>query len=106
MENYLRSLLIIVFQFLSLAFVILAAIAPIVIGIRKLINEKSLEVSDLAIKIPFFFIYCAIFSSSFLIAIKDPQNILGALISGIGLSIVTLLFLGIILIMTKRTKRK
>lgn len=104
MESSIRTLIVNGLSFLSALFVFLAIFVPGVISIRRMVKERSLEASDTAIKFTFLFFFLAIISSSFLLAVKDPKNILGAILSGVGLTI-ALLFFGVITLLQIRRVR-
>lgn len=106
METSIRALVVNGLSFLSALFVLLAIVVPGVISIKRVLKERSLEASDLAIKLTFLFFFLAILSSSLLLAVKDPQNILGAILSGIGLTVVLLFFGLITLIQIRRVRGK
>lgn len=104
MEASTQTLIVNGLSFLSALFVFLAIFVSVVISIRKVFKERVLEASDVAIKLTFLFFFLAIISSSLLLAVKDPQNILGAILSGIGLTI-ALLFFGVITLLQIRRVR-
>lgn len=106
MESTIRTLIINGLSFLSALFVFLAIFVPVIISIRRVFKERNLEASDTAIKLTFLFFFLAIVSSSLLLAVKDPQNILGAILSGIGFTFVLLFFGVITLLQIRRVRGK
>lgn len=106
MELPIQTLLVNFLTFLSAIFFFLAIFVPIVIGAKKAIKERSLESSDLSIKLQFLFFFLGIISSSILLAVKDPQNTLGAILTGVSLTIMLIFYGGITLLLLERIRGK
>lgn len=106
MDSTIRTLLINGLSFISALLVFLAIFVPGIIGIWKIFKDRSIETSDLEIKLGFLFLFLTNISFSLLLAVKDPQNILGAVFSGIGITIVLLFFFGITLLQIRVIRGK
>lgn len=77
---------------LTASFFFIAVFVPVIIGVWRLIKYRSIEISDTSLVLAFLFLFLGNLSACLLLAVKDPQNIWGALLTFMGLTILLLLY--------------
>ena len=79
---------------------------PILSLLKNFIRSKLVKTGEVSIKVSFVLLFLAIVSSSFLIVAQDPNNIIGAILNGIGLTIGLIIFFVITLLQIRMVKGK
>lgn len=89
----IKSIIIIGFQVITGTFVFLGIAIPLVRGVKRMIKGKGLETDIRDVKIGFSFFYSAIISITLLLIIQNPQDLIVALLTGLGLTVTLSFFL-------------
>lgn len=90
-----------ILEFTTVMLLFMAVFLPIAIHLRKVIKEKTLEADDHATKVFFGLLLLDVISLMLSIIAKNPDRLLEAVVTGLGLSLALLFFFCITLFVVR-----